>query len=48
MPGKDAEESAKEAEKSRTGTMKEKTKDRNLTEVFQDHLPCSDAEVPGF
>ena len=22
----------------------EKTKDRNLTEVFQDHLPCSDAD----
>ena len=24
--------------------IEEKTKDRNLTEVFQDHLPCSDAD----
>ena len=40
--GTDAEEPAK-GRKSRTGNER-KTKDRNLTEVFQDHLPCSDAD----
>lgn len=43
VPGKRRRVSQRSREKPDRND-EEKTKDRNLTEVFQDHLPCSDAD----